>query len=279
MHFNIEEYLSFGDYSPQSEKSYRHYFSLLESLGPIESITPERLKLWFNEREWKSGTRRIIVVILKAYLRWAGYLSHPVLKMKTPKDRSEPGRSLSQQQVDKLLACFDTSTAKGWRDLAMVTVMLDTGLRVSEIVNISLDDLSLDSNQIKAQVKGGGWRYACITSQTALFVSAWLQYREKIAKCDSLFVGAGGLTPGRKMNRGGVKAIFRVIGKRAGLSAFSPHDLRRTMATLYTEAGAPTRWVMAAGGWRDFKTVERYTRRLVVQDVERWSPVTKAMKL
>ena len=78
---------------------------------------------------------------------------------------------------------------------------------------------------------------------------------------------------GQPLTAGGLRCIFRSVGKRAGLAAFSPHDLRRTFATIASLLGAPSAVLMVAGRWHDIKLVERYTQAVRAKDFARYSPV------
>jgi integrase len=81
------------------------------------------------------------------------------------------------------------------------------------------------------------------------------------------------------MTPGGLRANFRKYGIRSEIGALSPHDLRRTMATLLVDAGAPTRLVQELGAWSDVRMVERYTRNLKADQIEKYSPLVRSMKL
>ena len=93
------------------------------------------------------------------------------------------------------------------------------------------------------------------------------------------FVSVGGLTPGAPLTRAGLKCNFMAIGRRAGLQAFTPHDLRRTFATIAIRNGAPTRVVQAAGRWADLMMVERYTADIAAEDFDRYSPVEAVLRV
>lgn len=87
-----------------------------------------------------------------------------------------------------------------------------------------------------------------------------------------------GKTPGQKMTRHGLRKLFSYWGKAADVGRLSPHDLRRTMATLLTEAGAPSRLVQELGGWSDIRMVERYTRAIQPSQIEKYSPIRSIMQ-
>ena len=75
------------------------------------------------------------------------------------------------------------------------------------------------------------------------------------------------------MTPSGLRVAFRYMGKRAGLAAFSPHDMRRAFATMAHRLGAPSRLVQVAGRWEDLRMVARYTPSLTAEDFDPYSPV------
>ena len=79
------------------------------------------------------------------------------------------------------------------------------------------------------------------------------------------------------MTRFGLNVTFRNLGKSSGIGPLSPHDFRRTFATLSLQGGAPTRLVQLAGRWNSVKEVERYSQALSAQDFEPYSPMNKVM--
>jgi len=74
-----------------------------------------------------------------------------------------------------------------------------------------------------------------------------------------------------------LKVIMRKLGAKAGIGKLSPHDFRRTFATLAIRAGAPTRLVQLAGGWKNLEMVERYSRALVVSDFQTYLPSNQVL--
>ncbi len=75
----------------------------------------------------------------------------------------------------------------------------------------------------------------------------------------------------------GLRCVFRNLGAAAGLAKFSPHDLRRTFATLATERGAPSRLVQEGGRWSDIQMVERYTRTVQLSYLAKFLPMAGMM--
>lgn len=173
-----------------------------------------------------------------------------------------------------MLASCDTATPTGVRDLALIALMADSGLRSAEVCRLRLADLDLPGLRLSVQIKGGDDGAGVFSALTAQYLARWLEVRAGLASCPAVFVH---LYHGTQLTTSGLRVILRRIGRAAGLPAFSPHDLRRTMATLATLAGAPTRVTQVGGRWSSVAMVETYTASLAVDSFRRYSPVESAM--
>ncbi len=199
---------------------------------------------------------------------------HPVEDLEPPKAPRRRQRVLSWDSLSAVLASCDTSTAQGVRDLAMLALMVDTGLRSSEVCRLRLDDVDLPGLRLVVQIKGGDDGAGVFSPHAGQYLARWLEVREGLAHCRTVFCS---IYHGKPLTTGGLRAIFRRIARDAGLPALSPHDLRRTMATLATLAGAPSRVTQVGGRWGSIKQVETYTASLAAEAFRQYSPVARAM--
>lgn len=193
-----------------------------------------------------------------------------------PKVKRKRQRTLDEDQMLSVLAVCDSSSEVGTRDLALMCLMVDSGLRAREACRLKLADVDLKKRRLFVIVKGGDEKMGSFSASTGEFITRWLDVREKRVNAgeETLFIGLGGLKPGRPLTTNGLRVIFRKIGKRAGLeSGFSPHDLRRTFATLATRRGAPSRVLMVAGRWENEAQLKSYTQDLNLHDFDQYSPV------
>jgi integrase/recombinase XerC len=281
----VEAFLSVSDYADSTKESYRYALMRLcdwleERSLTFDDLTVERYLKFLNSHEWSNNMRRLYAAAVRVFLRWMGYDSSPILRLKLPRDNAAPGRVLDQVQLRDLLASFDTSKALGWRDLAMTALFADTGLRALEMCRLELGRVNMSTRRLQALVKRGRWQEKSFGEDTARFLSIWLELRPRYARAEvkALFVSTNGKTKGCAMTPGGLRKLFRKFGKQAGLDELSPHDLRRTMATLLIEAGAPTRLVQDLGGWEDIRIVERYTHQVHREQIDRYSAVSAIMR-
>jgi len=165
---------------------------------------------------------------------------------------------------------FDASAPKGARDLAMAATLLDTGLRASELCRLQLADVDLDRRVLEVIVKGGQWGAGIFSDRTAEYISAWLQARRAARGVGAMFVN---VQSGGQLTRDGLKCIVREWGRAIGIK-LSPHDFRRSFATISSVFGAPSRLVQLGGRWSSIEMVEHYTRGLQADALRPFLPVS-----
>jgi integrase/recombinase XerD len=167
---------------------------------------------------------------------------------------------LTLEEVERLLATPDETTMPGQRDRALFELMYATGLRVSEVTRLSINDVQLGAGYLVAKGKGSKERLVPIGSQAAEKVSAYLAgARPRMLKgkpARALFV-----TPaGRAFTRQGLWKLVRRYALKAGIrKALSPHKLRHSFATHLVERGADLRAVQLMLGHADLATTQIYT--------------------
>lgn len=200
----------------------------------------------------------------RRWFRWLlreGHLAHdPTLNLATPKLPRALPKSLSEAEVDALLAAPDVATALGLRDRAMLETLYATGLRVSELVGLKTPHVNLADGVLLARGKGDKERLVPL-GQEAL---DWLRRYLTCARpgllgarlCDLLFITPRGAGMTRQAFWYRIKHHARVAGVRAALS---PHTLRHAFATHLLNHGADLRVVQLLLGHADISTTQIYT--------------------
>jgi integrase/recombinase XerD len=271
--------------APRTLEHYqRHLYNVILWLSDFNihdprDVTTDDLRDWLRARDVAPSTQHVAICALKQFFRWSVGQENPAEKIPFPKRRPTPQRTLTIAQVEQLLAHLDTSKPKGIRDLALISLLLDTGLRASEICRLELAHFDLEAQSLVVRIKGGRIGGAVFGSYTQSTVANWLSIRDQFARASTVFVSVGGNRPGTSLTRCGLGAILRQLGKESGIGLISPHDFRRSLATLAIQGGAPTRLVQLAGRWRSVKEVERYSQALTPMDFEPYSPVNRVMGL
>jgi integrase/recombinase XerD len=171
-----------------------------------------------------AGTQRLHVACLRGLLRAAGCTPHVLDAARAPRTTTEPaGRALDREQVERVLAAVRTE-----RDRALVLVLLDGGLRISEAVGLDVVDLVGDVLSVR-HGKGRKPRRVVLTARASLAVRACVGTRVD---------GPLLLTrTGERMAVRGAQRVLDTISRRA-LVPFTAHDLRRTCVTIAVGAGA-----------------------------------------
>jgi integrase len=277
MNQDIEKFLTENPLSKNTRDRYSRALALLlAEVGDLAHVGPAELLCWLDSHDcWGDSARWVALSASKRFLRWRYGESHPALKLRIRRAEAPPQRSLKLSQVEALLSSLDTSTPAGRRDLAMAGVFLDCGLRCSEVCRLQLRYVSLEERHLQVIVKGGYWSFRFYSEYTAAWLTSWLADRSTAAP--NVFVSLGGTTPGKALTRAGLQRIVRNWGQRAGIGVLSPHDLRRTMASVATVLGAPEDVVMKAGGWRSHDTLRRYLVGVGPAEMQRYFPTSAAM--
>lgn len=170
-------------------------------------------------------------------------------------------RVLSEDEVVRLLNQPDITTAEGFRDRTMLEVLYATGMRVSELINLTLERVDLKMKYIIAFGKGSKERIVPLGSVAAEFLQQYLEkVRPKLTHEDRntniVFLAFGG----HELTRQRFWQIIRAYGRKANINkALTPHILRHSFATHLLDNGADLRSVQELLGHSDISTTQIYT--------------------
>ena len=249
-------------YRWEIEQLERFYFG--EEIGQLQT---GQLLAYLAVRREMSGRRddklsnasvRRTVNALSSFYRFAG--NGAARGIPLPKIKKRVQRTLTWVEAEAILAECDTSTLIGRRNIALLAVMLDAGLRAAEICRLSIEKVDLEARLLHVITKGGDEKFGIYSYVTANYLSAWLAVRAPMARCQRVFCSLELHRAGGELSTEGLRCIFRSLGQRAGVKGFTPHVLRRSFATFMTLLGAPTRLTQIAGRWERLEEVEQYTR-------------------
>jgi integrase/recombinase XerD len=189
---------------------------------------------------------------------------NPAEDLRSPRAWAALPKFLSLDEVDRLLAEPDATTARGLRDKALIELLYATGLRVSELISLRAGDLHMEEGYLTCVGKGDKQRMVPMGQDAAEWVRRYIREARPalIKKRQSpwLFVNARG---GAALSRVGFWKILKEYGKRIGLHAeLSPHVLRHSFATHLLERGADLRMIQVMLGHADLSTTQIYTHVL-----------------
>lgn len=228
-----------------------------------EQITGYMMQL--KEKGLAAATIARKLAAIKAFYRFMtaeGYMdANPAEVVEAGTKGIKLPRVLSEDEVVRLLNQPDITTAEGFRDRTMLEVLYATGMRVSELINITLERVDLNMKYIIAFGKGSKERIVPLGSVAAEFLQQYLEkVRPKLTHADRntniVFLAFGG----HELTRQRFWQIIRAYGRKANINkALTPHILRHSFATHLLDNGADLRSVQELLGHSDISTTQIYT--------------------
>ncbi|MGB8930772.1 MAG: site-specific tyrosine recombinase XerD [Anaeromyxobacteraceae bacterium] len=250
-------------------RDLRRYVEQLSDMGivawdqvgrpEVQAHLAELLRLGISSRS-QARALSAIRQLHKLLLRERIAPADPTDEIGSPRPGRKLPEPLSRVEVEELLAAIDPRSAAGSRDRAMIELLYATGLRVSELVGLRLNDIDLEGRVLLARGKGSKERMVPIGAPAADAVKSYLGApRDGLLKgrrCRELFV-----TPrGGRMTRQGFAKLLGRHARAAGIGRrISPHKLRHSFATHLLEGGADLRAVQEMLGHADISTTQVYT--------------------
>jgi integrase/recombinase XerC len=237
--------------------SVRRHVAELNRAGKARSSVARKL----------SGLRTFV-----KYLRREEVLDHDptALAMAPRRDQTMPTH-LSEPEIERLIETPNTGDALGRRDRAILELFYASGLRLSELVAIDLEDLNLSDRMIRVMGKGGKERLVPFNQSTLTAIRSWMKDRAAIigsrqpgpgsrkkakAVQDPLFVNYRGTRlTGRSVDR----LLRRYVSQCSTRTGISPHALRHSFATHLLQRGADLRAIQELLGHARLSTTQRYT--------------------
>lgn len=185
--------------------------------------------------------------------------SNPLTTITNPKTQKKLPKVLSEEEIDKLLD-INLNTNFDYRNKAMLELMYSSGLRVSELVNLKVNDIDLVNSSVRIFGKGSKERIIPLNDYATVALKNYiLYYRTSLFKHGEnnyLFLN----NHGNKMTRQGFFKILSKIAKEKNIKTeFSPHTLRHSFATHLLKHGADLRSIQELLGHSDISTTQIYT--------------------
>jgi integrase/recombinase XerD len=216
------------------------------------------------EKGLSTASLRRYIISIKSFHRFLVREKHtdsdPTINLESPKLGFKLPQVLNTREVEELLDQPDLSIGAGLRDRAMLELMYATGMRISEIINVTVNDLNLSLGYIRCIGKGSKERIIPVGKIAGEYLSRYLEeVRSKIARksqIDYLFL----TRLGKGFTRVGAwKTIKKYAEKLKTGKNITPHTLRHSFATHLLERGADLRSVQEMLGHSDIATTQIYT--------------------
>ncbi|MEA3351973.1 MAG: tyrosine-type recombinase/integrase [Chloroflexota bacterium] len=248
-----------------------------------ESLTPERVtptdiseyrQYMLTVKRYKASTINRKLASISVFMQWAqksGLIGHDPTEnirrvaqtQNTPHYLDKKDQYALKRAIEKELQLAQLRYPKRWRtrrrDASMVTLLLNTGLRISEALQLQLDDIQMSERKGKVSVIGKGRKQRTIPlnldARNALL--AWLRVRPDENNNDYVWIVVEGVPDGALSERS-IQRMVRRIGEEAGLEKLTPHTLRHTFAKNLVNRGVGLEKVAALLGHSSLNTTRIY---------------------
>lgn len=254
-------------YMRDVRKLERFTISELDNLSP-ENITYENLQEYIyqlskNRISERSQARAIssIKAFFKFLLEDDYRTDNPAALLEGPKLGLYLPDTLSEEDINRIIACIDNSTDIGKRNKCILEVLYGCGLRVSELIDLKISNINFKESYIMVEGKGEKTRLVPLANTTAEFITSYIhtvRNKTKINKKyeDTLFLNSRGTN----MSRVIVFIIIKELTQKAGISkSISPHTFRHSFATHLLQNGADLRFIQEMLGHSSITTTQVYT--------------------
>lgn len=233
----------------------------------LGSAQRDDLLAYLAQRVRQGVTARTTARLLASMRRLYQYLCRegqrgddPTVQIEAPKLQRSLPSALSETEVEALLAAPDITADVGRRDRAMLELLYATGLRVSELIALSMTQLNVQQEMVRVTGKGGKERLVPIGEEALSWVEDYTTHVRpcllKGRRCDAVFV----THRGREMTRQAFWYLIRRYARQVDIARpISPHTLRHSFATHLLNHGADLRVLQMLLGHSDLSTTQIYT--------------------
>lgn len=199
------------------------------------------------------------------YLHSEEYIGDFYTKFKLIRAESKIALPLSASEVGLLDSCFNPKSVMGIRNLCMVHLMLDAGLRSNEVRELRVSHIFIDNRQVFIKYgKGNKERVVPMGAQLRKYLWSWFNLNRPFCKHDYFLTGADG----RPVTSSALKSLFARLRKKTGIERLTPHLLRHTFATSYIICGGSVEMLRILLGHSSIETTQKYMHLAAVYDYQ-----------
>ena len=235
--------------------------------NPLKITKPEidEFLYQYAKEKYSARSQARLVSSLKSFFNYLQFeewrADNPAELLESPKLGMKLPDTLSEKEINKLIAEIDLSLPEGHRNVAILETLYGCGLRVSELIDLKLSDLFFSENFIKVTGKGNKQRLVPISGYTIKFINIYkneIRVHLPVQKGfeDYLFLNRRG----KKLTRVMIFTIIKQLAEKAGIhKKVSPHTFRHSFASHLLENGADLRSIQMMLGHESITTTEIYT--------------------
>jgi integrase/recombinase XerC len=264
----------------EAARSQGHSAPVAGSIGPAKTVTaalaemdPDLVRKYLahlSDQQYSPATMARKIATLRSFFKWAerrGFaVRNPMTLIRTPKQNKRLPKAITIEQIELLLSAPDDKEVLGSRDRAILETLYSTGIRISELVDLGIEDLDENGEALHVRGKGKKERivplgahalnairvYARLLRNDPRFSAVWHEDRS----VRPLFVNKHG---GRLSSRSVRRKLDKYL-KEVGMDpSISPHTLRHSFATHLLDNGADLRSVQELLGHQSLSTTQVYT--------------------
>jgi site-specific recombinase XerD len=263
-----ERSLRASNRSPKTIRSYGDSARLLESfikdafgITSVAAINRDHLETFIEDQltRWKPTTAAVRYRSIQQFFKWAldeGELTaNPMARMKSPMVPEVPVPVVADDELKKLLKVCDGKEFEQRRDMAVLRVFIDTGVRLAEAAGMKVTDIDTDSEVIIVTGKGRRPRAAPYGAKTGQALDRYLRLRARHPQASSTALWLG---PKGGMTDSGLAQMVERRCAEAGIPKIHPHQFRHTAAHVWMAAGGNETDAMRIFGWKSRTMLNRY---------------------
>ena len=224
---------------------------------PINEITTEILRNYLSN--YKSNSNAGMVTIdnirrtLSSFFAWLEnedyIVKSPVRRIHKVKTTRRVKETLTDENLEKL-----RDTCSNVRDLAILELLISTGMRVGELIRLNISDINFQERSCIVLGKGNSEREVYFSAKSKMYIKKYLETRTD--NNEALFVSL--IKPYNRLGISGVEILIRNLGREANINKVHPHKFRRTMATNAIDKGMPIEQVQKLLGHIKIDTTMEY---------------------
>ena len=258
----IDSFISSKQVEGCSEQTIRYYKEIIEKFvnsfdKSIKQITTNEIRNYLSNYKDNSscGSTTIdnIRRVLSSFFSWLEdedyIIKSPVRRIHKIKTAVVVKEVLTDENLERL-----RDECENIRDLSLIELLISTGMRVGELVNLNINSLNFEDRSCIVLGKGNKEREVYFDAKTKLHLKEYISKRND--SNDALFVSMG--EPYQRLSISGIELIIRTLGINSNINKVHPHKFRRTLATMAIDKGMPVEQVQKLLGHVKIETTMNY---------------------
>ena len=237
------------------KENIQHLISKLEK--PIKGVTTEDIRNYLSNYKEINNCGSVTIDnirrVFSSFFAWLEdedyIIKSPVRRIHKVKTASIIKETFTDENIEKM-----RDECKNIRNLAIIELLISTGMRVGELVNLNIEDLNFEDRSCVVQGKGNKQREVYFDARTKIHLMQYLTIRKDDNK--ALFVSKN--KPHQRLSISGIELIVRRIGAKTDVNRVHPHKFRRTLATMAIDKGMPIEQVQKLLGHVKIETTMHY---------------------